>query len=209
MSLELTALIKSMGYFGIWTIIFAECGVLFGILLPGDTLLFTLGVLARRGLYDLDIMIVGCMVSAFLGNLFNYEIGKRYGLKFFKRYASRFITDEQVDMTNAFFNKHGVTTIILVRFVPLMRTIAPFLAGVVRMDYRMFVLHSFIGALIWAVGLPLVGYYFGQFIPDEWMEWLALPVIMIVLAIIIAPYVQKFRKKKHTPTHEQQKQLGE
>jgi membrane-associated protein len=196
MSLEIVSLVKSIGYFGVWAIIFSECGILFGILLPGDTLLFTLGILARRGIFELDIMIMGCMVSAFLGNLLNYEIGKRYGIKFFKRYASRFITDEQIDSTNTFFNKHGVTTIILARFVPLMRTIAPFLAGVVRMDYRMFVIHSFIGAVIWAGGLPLVGYYFGRFIPDEWMEWLALPVVLIILGIIVAPYVRTFRKKR-------------
>jgi membrane-associated protein len=196
MGIEIVSLVKSIGYFGVWSIIFSECGILFGILLPGDTLLFTLGILARRGIFDLGLMITGCIIAAFLGNLLNYEIGKRYGLKFFKRYASSFITEEQLDKTNTFFNKHGFTTIILARFVPIMRTIAPFLAGVVRMDYRMFVMHSLIGSLIWAGGLPLVGFYFGRFIPDEWMEWLAVPVIVIILGIIIMPYIRTFRKKR-------------
>lgn len=196
MSLELVGFIKSLGYLGTWGVLFAECGILFGVLLPGDSLLFTLGILARRGMFELDIMIAGCVASAFLGNLFGYEIGKRYGLKFFKKYARRFITEDQLDKTNTFFNKHGITTIILARFVPIMRTITPFLAGVVRMDYRMFVVHSFIGSLIWAGGLPLLGFYFGRFIPDEWMELLAVPVVLIILGIITWPYIQKYRQTR-------------
>lgn len=198
MGFDLVVLIKSLGYFGVWAVIFAECGILFGVLLPGDSLLFTLGVLARRGMFELDIMILGSICAAFAGNIFGYEIGKRYGLAFFRKYASRFITDKQLDHTNAFFNKHGVTTIIVARFVPIMRTIAPFLAGVVRMDYRMFLVHSFIGSLIWAGGLPLLGFYFGGFIPDEWMELLAIPVILIIVSIVFWPYIQKYRQSRHT-----------
>lgn len=195
MGIELIGFIKSLSYFGVWSVIFAECGILFGVLLPGDSLLFTLGIMARRGHYALDIMIIGCIAAAFFGNLLGYEIGKRFGLKFFQKYARRFISDDQLDVANRFFNKHGVTTIILARFVPIMRTIAPFLAGTVQMNYRTFVIHSFIGALIWAGGLPLLGFYFGRLIPDEWLDLLAVPIVLIIGGIIVWPYIQKYRKK--------------
>lgn len=199
MDFELIGLIKSVGYIGVWAIIFTECGIVFGIMLPGDTLLFTLGILARRGLYEVDIMTLGCIASAFSGNLFNYEMGKRYGLKFLKRYARRFVSDEQFDATNAFFNKHGAMTTIFARFVPIIRTIAPFLAGMVRMEYRLFVLYSLLGSLIWAGGLVLLGFYFGHFIPNEWMEWLTIPVVLIIVSSIAAPYLRTIRQKKTKP----------
>lgn len=196
MTFELVGLIKSVGYEGIWGIIFTESGILFGILLPGDTLLFTAGILARHGYFELWPLIIGCMVSAFLGNVVGYEIGKRYGLPFARKYARRFITEEQLDATNQFFTRHGLTTIVIARFVPLVRTIAPFLAGVIHMDYRKFLVHSAIGAIVWAGGLPLVGYYLGQYIPEGWMELLILPIVLIIFACIFWPYIANYMKRK-------------
>lgn len=196
MGFELAALIKSIGYIGIWTILFAESGILFGVLLPGDTLLFTIGVLARQGYFNFWVMLAGCFVSAFVGNLVGYELGKRYGLPFARKYANRFISEEQLDKTNYFFSKHGVVTIVLARFLPIMRTIAPFLAGVIRMEYRIFVIYSAVGAFFWACGLPLAGYYLGQFIPDEWIDMMLIPIGLIIVAIIAWPYALKFFKSK-------------
>lgn len=199
MGFDLVVLIKSVGYFGVWSIIFAESGILFGILLPGDTLLFTVGILARQEYFDIIPLTVGCVLSAFIGNIVGYEIGRRYGLPFARKYAKRFVSEEQLDSTNDFFTRHRLTTIVLARFIPLVRTIAPFLAGVIHMDYRLFILHSALGAIIWAGGLPLAGYFLGQYIPEGWMELLILPVLAIILGCIFWPYIAKYiksRKKK-------------
>lgn len=198
MGFNLVALIKSVGYAGVWSIIFTESGILFGILLPGDTLLFTVGILARQGYFDITLLTLGCVLSAFIGNVVGYEIGKRYGLPFAKKYAKRFVSEEQLDATNQFFTRHRLTTVVLARFVPLVRTIAPFLAGVIRMDYRLFLIHSAIGAIIWAGGLPLCGYFLGKYIPDGWMEFLILPVILIIFACILWPYIAKYLKNRKT-----------
>lgn len=198
MGFDLVALIKSIGYAGVWSIIFAESGILFGILLPGDTLLFSVGILARQGYFEIIPLIVGCVFSAFFGNVIGYEIGKRYGLPFAKKYARRFVSEEQLDSTNQFFTRHRLTTIVLARFVPLVRTIAPFLAGVIRMEYRVFLFHSAIGAVIWAGGLPLAGYFLGKYIPEGWMEYLILPVIVIIVACVFWPYISRYMKKKKT-----------
>jgi membrane-associated protein len=195
----LIKLIKSIGYVGVFATIFSESGILFGVLLPGDTLLFTVGVLARQGYFNIWVMIVGCFLSAFFGNLFGYAIGKRYGLPFARKYASRFISEEKLEATNQFFTKHGVTTIVLARFFPIIRTIAPFLAGVIRMDYRNFVIRSALGALLWAGGLPIAGYYLGKFIPDGWIEILILPILIFAVGAVVMPYVMnaiKTRKAK-------------
>lgn len=196
MGFELVGLIKSAGYFGIWAIIFTESGILFGILLPGDTLLFSAGILARQGYFEIFPLVLGCMAAAFLGNLVGYEIGKRYGLPFARKYARRFISSDQLDATNRFFTRHRLTTIVVARFVPLVRTIAPFLAGVIHMNYRLFVLHSAIGAIVWGAGLPVVGYYLGKYIPEGWMELLILPVIFVILACVCWPYVANYLKRK-------------
>lgn len=196
MGLNLVALIKSVGYAGVWSIIFTESGILFGILLPGDTLLFTVGILARQGYFEIIPLTIGCILSAFIGNLVGYEIGKRYGLPFAQKYAKRFVSEEQLDATNQFFTRHRLTTVVLARFVPLVRTIAPFLAGVIHMNYRLFLLHSAIGAVIWGGGLPLCGYFMGKYIPEGWMEYLILPIILIILAVVLWPYVAKYLKNR-------------
>ena len=196
MGFELIGFIKSMGYMGSWAIIFAESGILFGVVLPGDTLLFGLGVLAHQGYFNITLMLLGCFFSAFLGNLLGYEIGKRYGLPFARQYARRFVSKGQLDATHAFFNKHGVMTVVLARFLPVVRTVAPFIAGISHMRYRLFVLHSAIGALIWACGLPLAGFFFGKFIPDGWMEFLLIPIILVAIAVFVSPYLLRYLKKK-------------
>lgn len=196
MGFELIGFIKSIGYVGTWAIIFAESGILFGVVLPGDSLLFALGVLARRGYFNIWIAILGCFLAAFLGNLLGYYIGKRYGLPFARKYARRFISRGQLNTTHEFFNRHGIMTVVLARFVPVMRTVAPFLAGVSNMNYRTFVLHSFIGAVVWACGLPMAGFFFGKFIPDGWIELLLLPVILIAALIVAFPYAMRYWKRR-------------
>ncbi len=196
MVLDVVGLIKSVGYLGVFSIIFTETGILFGVLLPGDTLLFAVGVLAGQGLFNIWYMVLGCFVAAFVGNLVGYELGKRYGLPFVKKYASKFITEDHLEKTGHFFEKYGNFGIVIARFVPVARTVAPFLAGVIRMDYRDYVIYSLIGAVVWAVGLPVAGFYLGHLIPPEAIDILLLPVLAIIILIVAWPYITKFLVKK-------------
>jgi membrane-associated protein len=196
MVFDVIGLIKSVGYLGVFSIIFTETGILFGVLLPGDTLLFAVGVLAGQGLFNIWYMVAGCFVAAFVGNLVGYELGKRYGLPFVKKYASKFITDDHLEKTGHFFEKYGNFGIVIARFVPVARTVAPFLAGVIRMDYRDYVIYSLIGAIVWAVGLPVAGYFLGHMIPPEAIDMLLLPVLAIIILIVAWPYLTKFLVKK-------------
>jgi membrane-associated protein len=188
--LDLIAIIKSIGYMGVWSIIFAETGILFGVLLPGDMLLFAVGVLAAQGTFDVTVMAVGCALAAFLGNLIGYEIGRYFGLPFVKKYASGFITDDHLAKTHAFFDRYGRSGLIVARFIPVARTVAPFLAGISRMDYRMFMIYSAIGAIVWGAGLVVAGYHLAGLIPHELIDYILLPIIAIIVFILAWPWIK-------------------
>jgi membrane-associated protein len=197
MGFDLIALIKSIGYVGVWGIIFTETGILFGVLLPGDMLLFAVGVLAAQGTFSLWPMAIGCFVAAFVGNLVGYELGRHLGLPFIKKYASRFVTDDHLAKTHGFFERYGRSGLIVARFIPVARTVAPFLAGVARMDYRIFMLYSLIGAAVWGIGLVVAGYLLAGLIPHELIDYILLPIIFIIVFIIAWPVVKaKFTQKK-------------
>lgn len=185
MSLSLIPLIKSAGYVGVWGTIFAETGLLFGIFLPGDMLLFAVGVMASKGVFDLTTMLSGCFVAAVAGNILGYEIGSRLGLPFLQKHSLRYATPEHIEKAQVFFNRYGRSSVVLARFIPVARTLAPFLAGIARMDYQVFVAYSFIGGALWAVGLPLAGYHFAGMIPPELVDYILLPVIFIVIVFIV------------------------
>lgn len=190
MGFDLIAIIKSIGYFGVWGIIFCETGVLFGVVLPGDMLLFAVGVLAaKEGSFDIHVMAFGCFMAAFLGNLLGYEVGRWLGLRFIKKYASNFITEDHLDKTHAFFNKYGRSGIVVARFVPVARTLAPVLAGISRMDYRIFFIYSAVGAAVWGAGLPILGYSLGGLIPHELIDYIIFPIVGAVVLIMAWPYI--------------------
>lgn len=191
--MSLIALIKSIGYLGVWGIIFAETGILFGIFLPGDMLLFAVGVLASQGVFDLPAVLSGCFMAAFVGNLVGYEIGSRLGLPFLQKHSLRYATPAHIEKTQQFFIRYGRSSVVLSRFVPVARTLAPFLAGIARMDYTVFVIYSFIGAGLWAAGLPLAGYYLAGMISPALVDYILLPVIF--MAIIFVAILGKYRRK--------------
>lgn len=195
--MDLVSLLHSIGYLGIWAIIFAETGILFGLLLPGDTLLFAAGVLAGQGHFNIWIMVTGCFTAALTGNLVGYWLGETLGLPFIRKYCKKFITDDHLEKTHELFEKHGNTGIIIARFLPVARTVAPFLAGVIQMDYKDFVKYSILGAFVWAVGLPLLGYYIGHLLPDGAIDMLLIPILLFIIAIIAFPYIRaRFRNTK-------------
>jgi len=162
--LDAQHLIESFGLIGITVIIFAECGLLVGFFLPGDTLLFTAGVLVQRGTFHqpLALVIMLMFVAAVLGNQVGYEIGRRGGPAVFKRPDSRVFRPEYVERTSAFFERYGKAAIVLGRFVPVVRTFITVMAGTGRMDYRTFTLYSVLGGALWVTSVTLLGYFLGN-----------------------------------------------
>lgn len=194
---DLIVLIKAVGYYGVWGIIFSETGILFGILLPGDMLLFAVGVLASQGVFSITKMAIGCFVAAFIGNIVGYEVGQRLGLPFVKKYCSGIVTEEHLRKTQYFFERYGRSGLVIARFIPIARTIAPFLAGIGRMEYSIFLMYSFVGALMWGAGLPILGYYLGGFIPPEMIDYILLPIIAIIIFILIWPWLHNKMSQKN------------
>ena len=181
---------------GLFGIIFAESGLLIGFFLPGDSLLFTAGLLASQDDYGLNIwvLLVGFFAMAVLGDQVGYWFGKRVGPSLFSRPDSRVFKQEYVTRTHTFFEKNGPKTIMIARFVPIVRTFAPILAGVGGMNYKTFVRFNVMGAFIWAVGVTVAGYVLGSTIPS--IDRYLLPIIaLIVLGSLIPPFLE-WRKHK-------------
>lgn len=191
---DLVSLIEASGYIGLFIIIFAESGILLGFFLPGDSLLFTAGFLASQGFLKIWILLPLLFVAAVLGDAVGYTFGKKVGPRVFNRPESFFFHPSHVDKTNAFFEKHGVKTIILARFVPIVRTFAPIMAGVGGMKYSTFARYNVIGALLWAVGMTGLGYIFGNFIPNA--DHYILPIIGVIILISFVPPALEYWKEK-------------
>lgn len=192
-------LLDALGRWAVWgtaAILFAECGLLIGFFLPGDSLLFTVGLFAGRG--DLDqplwLICVVLTVAAFAGNVVGYEIGRTAGPKVFNRPDSRLFRQEYVDKTMEFFEKYGARAIVLARFVPIVRTFITVTAGVGRMHRRTYLVYSGIGAVLWATGITLLGYFLGNvaFIHEN-LEAIA---VLIVLVSVIPMGFEILRERR-------------
>src|SRR3954451_25253947 len=161
--LDPTTLINTFGLIGIMVVLFAECGLLIGFFLPGDSLLFTAGLLAAGGmLAPLWVLVLLLPLAAVAGNLVGYWIGRRAGPAVFHRPDSRLFKAEHVERSAAFFERNGARTVLLARFVPVVRTFATVMAGASRMDLRRYALYSLIGGVAWAAGVTVLGYWLGQ-----------------------------------------------
>lgn len=180
-------LILGGGYVAIGLTIFAESGLLIGFFLPGDTLLFGAGILAAQGTFHLPLLITVIIVAAILGDNVGYSIGRRFGRQLFRRKDGAIFKQEYLQQAEAFYEKHGGKTVILARFVPIVRTFAPVVAGISHMPRSTFVLYNVIGGLLWGVTLPLIGYYIGSKIPG--IERFVEPVILIVVVLSVAPAI--------------------
>lgn len=176
-------------------IVFAETGLLIGFFLPGDSLLLIGGILASQGRLDIGLVLPLCFVGAFLGSEVGYAIGQRVGPRLFTRPDSRFFKQEYVERTHAFFERHGAKTIVLARFVPLVRTFTPVMAGVGGMRRRVYTVFNCIGALLWAVGVVLIGYALGDAIGDV-SELELLPIIAVVVLISFIPALLEWRRAR-------------
>lgn len=183
--IDLVELIKTVGYLGIVAIVFAESGLLVGILLPGDSLLFTAGFLASQGFLNLWILVPLIVAAAILGDAVGYWFGRRVGRRLYERPNSRFFKREHLLAAEAFYEKHGGKTIVLARFLPIIRTMAPIVAGVSAMRYRRFAMFNVAGALLWGAGVTVGGYLLGNVIPDP--DRYLLPVIAVIILISALP----------------------
>jgi len=192
--IDIISFVKAAGYLGLSAVVFAESGLLIGFFLPGDSLLFTAGFLASQGFLDIYILCPLLFVMAVLGDSVGYTFGYRLGPKIFKKEDSIFFNKENVHHAQVFFEKHGGKTIILARFIPVIRTFAPILAGVGKMRYGMFVAYNIVGALLWAVGLLLLGYFLGRVIPN--VDKYLLPIILGIIIISILPNIIHLIKNK-------------
>lgn len=194
-------LLETFGTIGLFAIVFAESGLLFGFFLPGDSLLFTAGLLASQGELNFPLILVGCFISAVAGDQVGYMFGNRVGPALFRRPNSRIFKQEHVERAQRFFDEHGSKTIVMARFVPIVRTFAPILAGVGKMEYRTFVSFNIVGGLLWAVGVTTLGYVLGETFP--WIEDYLLPVIGVIILLSLIPVALEVlkarRKSRNTP----------
>src|SRR3954465_9477862 len=165
LSLSPDDLIRSFGTIGLILIIFAESGLLIGFFLPGDSLLFTAGLLASQGKLNIALVLLGCFAAAVAGDQVGYVFGGRVGPSIFRRPDSRLFKQENVARGQEFFDRYGPKTIVLARFVPVVRTFAPILAGVSRMRYRTFVAYNLLGGALWVGGVATAGYVLGTTVP--------------------------------------------
>ncbi len=168
-------------------VVFVESGLLIGFFLPGDSLLFTAGLLINtQDVLPLWLVLVTVPLAAIAGDQVGYFIGKKAGPRIFNKPDSRFFQQEYVDKSYAFFEKYGARTIVIARFVPIVRTFAPVVAGVSRMQYRTFVTYNVIGGVLWGAGVTLLGYFLGQiqFVADN-IE----PIILLIIALSVLPIV--------------------
>jgi membrane-associated protein len=185
--------------YGVWiyallfAIIFIETGVVVMPFLPGDSLLFVCGAVAAVGGMSLPLLIVLLIAAAVLGDAVNYSVGNFFGPKVFGWEQSRFFNKAAFDRTHAFYEKHGPITIVVGRFLPFVRTFAPFVAGVAAMTYRRFAIYNVLGAVIWVVSLTVLGYYIGN------MPWVRANFSWVALAFIIIPGLPAlFEVLRHT-----------
>ena len=181
----------------IFFIIFAESGLFFGFFLPGDSLLFTAGFLASQHLLDIRVLAVLCFIAAVSGDSVGYAFGRKFGRRLFHRKDSILFSQHNLQSAEVFYEKHGKKTIVLARFIPVIRTFAPIVAGIGDMHYQTFIFYNIIGGLIWAVGITMLGFFLGQFIPADTMDKYLLLIIMIIVAISVLPAVWHILKEEN------------
>jgi membrane-associated protein len=187
-------LIEAFGVVGLFAIIFAESGILAGFFLPGDSLLFTAGLLASRGDLDIVVIVLGCFVAAVAGDQVGYVIGRRVGPTLFRRPDSRFFHQRNVERAQAYFRDHGPKTVVLARFIPVIRTFVPVVAGVGHMEYRRFVAFNVVGGLLWAVGVTLAGYTLGENVPG--IDRYIIPIVLGIVAVSFVPVIRELLKAR-------------
>ncbi len=198
MLLDPIIIIKAVGVIGIILIVFAETGLFFGFFFPGDSLLFTAGIFASQGYFSIEVLLIGCILAAILGDSVGYWSGKKYGRKLFDRDAGFFFKKKRLYDAEIFYEKHGKSTIIIARFIPIIRTFAPIVAGIGKMHYPTFISYNIFGGVFWVSGMLLLGYFLGSLIPNP--DVYVVPVAFLIIVLSFLPIIVKmirYKFKKH------------
>jgi len=190
------SLIATFGMIGILVIVFVESGLLIGFFLPGDSLLFTAGLLASQGRLDIRVLVIGSVLAAIAGDQVGFAIGERFGPRLLAK-ERWFTRRRHVEHAERFFASRGGRAVLLARFVPIVRTFVPVIAGVVRMPYRRFVTWNITGGVCWAAGLSLAGYALGETVPS--IDRYLLPVVGVIVLASIVPVVRELRRPVEAP----------
>ncbi len=191
--LEPKTLIMALGTLGVIAIIFVETGLFFGFFFPGDSLLFTAGFLASQGYVSFAGLLIGTFIAAVIGDSVGYAFGKKIGPALFTKEDSVVFNKQHIIRAQQFYEKHGRKTIILARFMPIIRTFAPIVAGIGTMSYRTFITFNIIGAFIWTWGMLWLGYGLGALIPNP--DKYVIPVVIIIILASAAPAVKEVVKE--------------
>lgn len=191
---DLMEVIRAVGYMGVTFAVFAESGLFFGFFLPGDSMLFTAGLLASQGFFNIYILASLTGIAAIVGDSVGYWFGTFVGPAIFAKEDSRFFKKSDIEKAHAFYDTHGPKAIVLGRFIPIVRTFVPILAGVAKMEYMTFLRYNIIGALIWGVGVTVAGYVLGSVIPDA--ERYILPIAILIIATSFIPVVMEYIQKR-------------
>jgi membrane-associated protein len=184
------------------TIVFAENGLIIGFFLPGDSLIFLAGLICSTQPELLDVSITTLTLSMFLaailGSLFGYAFGMRVGPRVFERSESIFFKKKYVDVTKSFYEKHGGKTLVLGRFLPIIRTFAPILAGVIRVDFKNFMFFNLIGGALWVSSLSLIGFFLGEKFPGlkNYVEYIILGFLTITSVIVVRTYIKHKKEQQ-------------
>lgn len=186
-------IIVAVGYAGLFAIVFSESGLFFGFFLPGDSLLVTAGLLATQGYFNIIYLIPLLALAAITGDSTGYWFGKKFGPRIFKKDKSFFFDKKHIQTASGFYEKHGVKTIIIARFVPYVRTFAPIVAGIGGMEYSKFLTFNIAGGITWTTLMLLIGYFLGSAIPN--VDKYLIPIIAIIIVISFIPTA--FENRKH------------
>lgn len=190
--------IQHFGYLGLFGVVFAETGIFFMFWLPGASLLFTAGLLASHGFFNVWLLAPLITIAAILGDSAGYWFGYNVGHALYKREDSRFFKKAYLYKTRDFYEKHGVRAIVFARFVPIVRTFAPILAGVAEMRYRTFFTYNVVGAILWGAGVTFAGYFLGRQVPgaDKYFTSIIVAIIFATFIPLIVEWYKARNKNK-------------
>lgn len=198
LGLDPKKILNSVGTLGLFAIVYAESGIMIGFFLPGDSLLFTAGLLSatKHVLWPFPILILGCAVAAILGDQTGYLFGKKVGPSLFNKPDSRLFKQEHLQRAEDFYERHGSKTIVIARFVPVVRTFAPIVAGASKMRYKTFVLYNIIGGALWSTLMLCLGYALGKKFPKigNYLDYAVLVIVVLSLCPIAFEYLRQKRK---------------
>lgn len=190
-------LLKEGGFYVVMFVIFAETGLFFGFFLPGDYLLFLAGMFVATGKLDVNIfvLLIGLMIAAVAGNFTGYWFGRKTGPVLYQRKDSFFFKKRFLKAAEAYYNKQGAFALIMGRFVPIVRTFAPIIAGVVKLDFKKFAFYNVMGAILWIASLTLLGYFLGKKFEKEINQYLLYIILGFIIITTIPVLVTFFRRR--------------